>query len=221
MRPHTIAQVMNMKIQPSLLAVQALPQKPVYHMSEISTLVGSRATAYRTVRALEEMGFAWHANRGYLQIRSSLFQPVRLWSSLLPSLASLKRARYFGRSYDGNDVSYVRSNVGGMETLDYRAYELTHFQTPRTLFTYVRDFEETSQYLRDRGFSVGTRGWVALLPAEDSLGNTVQRVYLDCLAFGGRSLLDAIAIELVYGNDLKIKGEFPLELVNKVRDDMP
>jgi hypothetical protein len=213
--------MMEMKIQPSLVAVQALPQKPVYRISEISALVGSRATAYRTTQTLQEMGFALPTNRGFLQFRSSLFQPIRLWSHLLPSLATLKQARYFGRSYDENDVSYIRNNVRGIETLDYRAYELTKFQIPGTLFVYVRDFEGITRQLKEKGFSMGTRGRIAILPASDSLEDTIQRVYLDCLAFGGRNLLDAIAIDLVYGNELRIRGEFPAELVRKVEEDMP
>ncbi len=56
---------------------------------------------------------------------------------------------------------------------------------------------------------------------EGGFENEVQRVYLDCLAFGGRSTLDAIAIELLQGDQLEVKGEFPTELVLKVREDLP
>jgi hypothetical protein len=210
-----------MKIQPSVVAIQSLPQKPAYHMSEISALIGSRATAYRTTATLEKMGFVLSSSRGYLQLRSSIFQPMRLWPYLLPSLTALRQARYFGRLYDESDVTYVRRNVEGIETLDYRAYDLTRFQTPRTLFLYVNDLELTTQQLKDRGFSAGARGRVALLPAGDAFENTIQRVYLDCLALGGRGLLDAIAIELLYGDRLEIRGEFPTDLVSKVKEDLP
>jgi hypothetical protein len=62
---------------------------------------------------------------------------------------------------------------------------------------------------------------VAILPKEGGFGNEIQRVYLDCLAFGGRSALDAVAIELLHGDQLSIRGEFPTDLVLKVREDLP
>ena len=108
-----------------------------------------------------------------------------------------------------------------MVTLDYRAYELTQFQTPRTFSIYAEDPDQQAQSLRFAGFSEGTKGRVAILPKEGGFGNEIQRVYLDCLAFGGRSALDAVAIELLHGDQLSIRGEFPTDLVLKVREDLP
>jgi hypothetical protein len=151
-----------------------------------------------------------------------VFQPYRLWPNLLPSLRAFKQARYFGRAYDDSDVNLARRLLKGFVTLDYRAYELTHFQTPHTFFVYVEDADRQAELLEQAGFSEGSKGRVAILPKEgDNFDNEIQRVYLDCLAFGGRSTLDAIAIELLYGDKLSIKGEFPIELVMKVRDDLP
>ncbi|HVB95936.1 MAG TPA: hypothetical protein VND41_04970 [Nitrososphaerales archaeon] len=59
------------------------------------------------------------------------------------------------------------------------------------------------------------------MPTEVEESTSKEKVYLDCLAFGGRSTLDAIAIELLYGDRLSVKGEFPADLVLKVRDDLP
>ena len=215
---HYIA--LSMKIQSTLATVQTLVQKPVYHISELSAVVGSRATAYRTINTLKKIGFANSVNRGYLTLRSSVFQPLRLWPYLLPSLAALKQARYFGRTYDEKDVRYVKNTVRGFETLDYRAYELTHFQTPHTLFLYVQNIHEVAKRLKSFRFSEGKRGRVAILPANAEVNNSTQRIYLDCLAFGGRSVLDAIAIELLRGNELQTKGEFPTELIDKVKEDL-
>jgi hypothetical protein len=208
--------------EPSLAVVQSLGQKPVYHASEFFGPAGSRATAYRVIHRLMELGLASETQkRGYFTIRSSAFQPYQMWPHLLSSLRALKQARFFGRAYDESDVNYARRSLSGMVTLDYRAYELTQFQTPHTFFIYVEDLDQQAQVLKSAGFSEGTKGRVAILPREGGFENEIQQVYLDCLAFGGRSTLDAIAIELLHGDQLSVRGEFPTELVLKVREDLP
>jgi len=205
--------------------VQSLGQKPVYHASDFFAPAGSRATAYRVIHRLLELGLAAETyRRGYFTIRSSAFQPYQIWPHLLPSRSALKQARYFGRSYDETDVNNARRLLKGMVTLDYRAYELTKLQLPHTFFVYLSDQDSGAELLRSNGFSEGSKGRVAILPRgkeERGFGNEVQRVYLDCLAFGGRSTLDAIAIELLYGDQLSVRGEFPTELVLKVREEFP
>jgi len=44
---------------------------------------------------------------------------------------------------------------------------------------------------------------------------------LDCIANGGRSILDAVAIELLYGSEINIKGRFSVDTIRKVQEDMP
>jgi hypothetical protein len=210
-----------MEIQASLATVQKLPPKPVYRMKEITKTLGSRATAYRTISALQKLGFAVPIKRGYLELRDSIFQPLRIWSDLLPSLEALKQARRFGRKYDQADINYARNNIQGFTTLDYGAFELTHFQIPRTLFVYVNDMEEAARKLKEDGFSEGAKGRVVLLPMANPTDANVQRLYLDSIAAGGRNLLDAIAIEILHGSELTVKGEFPVDLVEKVREDLP
>ncbi len=211
-------------MEPSLAVVQALGQKPVYRASELFGPAGSRATAYRFIRRLQELGLAAETRkRGHFTVRSSAFQPYQTLLHLLPSLRALKQARYFGRAYDESDINYARRSLRGMVTLDYRAYELTRFQTPHTFFVYAEDPDQQAKSLRSAGFSEGSKGRVAILPKEDDGGfeNEIQRVYLDCLAFGGRSTLDAIAIELLHGDQLSVRGEFATDLVLKVREDLP
>ena len=208
-----------MGIEPALTIVQTLGEKAVYHISELYKPAGSRATAYRIINELQELGFAEPVRRGYFTLRSSIFQSYRIWPHLVPSLDALRRARYFGRTYNEADVTFVRKMLSGVETLDYRAYELTRLQTPYTFFIYVENPDQVAEELRKRGFSEGRKGRVAILPKSE-IKNELQRVYLDCLASGGRSILDAIAIELLYGNQLEIKGEFPIELVEKVREQL-
>lgn len=211
-----------MRIQGPLAAVQKLPPRPVYRMREVTRMIGSsRATAYRTIGVLEELGFAIPIKRGYLELRDSILQPPRIWPDLLPSLEALKQARHFGRKYDQTDINYARNNIQGSVTLDYGAFELTHFQSPRTLFVYVGDMQEAARRLKEGGFSEGTKGRVVLLPMTDPVNTTMQRLYLDSIAAGGRNLLDAIAIEILHGDELAVKGEFPVQLVEKVREDLP
>ena len=75
--------------------------------------------------------------------------------------------------------------------------------------------------MKHEKFSEGRNGRVAILPKIGNFfQNEIQRVYLDCLAAGGRSLLDGVAIELLHSNELEVRGVFPIDLVEKVRDDL-
>jgi len=59
------------------------------------------------------------------------------------------------------------------------------------------------------------------MPKPDMIENEVERVYYDSIAKGGRGVLDAIALELLYPDKIKHKGQFPVESVTKVQEDMP
>jgi hypothetical protein len=197
-----------------------LKGKPAYRIGDLYELVGSRATAYRVVNRLLELGFAERLNRGYFAIRSSVFQPFSIWPHMVQSLQSYRQARYFGRAYDDGDVSYAKRTLQGVLTLDYRAYELTGFQTPHTYYLYVDDVGRVAEELRKRDFSEGRAGRVAIMQKTGPFDNEIQRVYLDCLAVGGRSVLDAIAIELLYPESLTVRGKFGADLVAEVKEDL-
>src|SRR6266851_2500733 len=137
-----------MMLKPELTIAQTIGEKPVYHMTDLSKITESRATAYRILSKLREAGFAEQVREGYFTLRSSLFQPFNLWSNLLPSLQALKQARFFGLSYNENDVRLARQVLKGIMTLDYRAYELTNLQSPRLLFIYVDDADQAAETLR-------------------------------------------------------------------------
>lgn len=209
-----------MRIEPSLAMVQNLTDRPAYRVSELYRLAGSRATAYRLLGQLVELGFAERQNRGYFSLRSSVFQPYGLWPHLVPSLQSFKNARHFGRAYDESDVNYAKKSLHGFLSLDYRAYELTGLQTTHQYYLCVDNVEETTRLLRRNGFSEGRAGRISITPKTGQFEDEILRVYLDCLAAGGRSTLDAIAIDLRYGDRLKVRGEFPVELVTKVEEDL-
>ncbi len=209
-------------LRPELAVAQTLGEKPVYHIDDLRDVAGSRSAAYRILSELREAGFATQAKKGYFTLRSSLFQPYSLWPYLLSPLEALSHARHFGRSYNENDVRVARSLLNGAVTLDYRAYELTSLQEPHTLYVYVSELDEAVSILRAEGFSEGRRGRVALLPRLGDFENELQRLYLDCIAFGGRSTLDAIAIEILYSEELdgKIRGRFGAENILKVNDEL-
>lgn len=209
-------------IKAELAATQAIGEKPVYRLEDLLQSTGSRATAYRTLAELRQIGFAEAVKDGYFTIRSSLFQPFNIWQHLVPSLSALKRARRFGRSYNANDVKKASEMLRGVITLDYRAYDLTRLQEPHSLFLYVDDLDSAAETLRARGFWEGTRGRVVLLPLVGPSQNEIQRLYLDCIAYGGRSTLDAIAIEMLHGEDLdpRVRGLFKSDDVLKVKEEL-
>jgi len=209
-------------LRPELAIAQTIGEKPVYHMNDLTKITGSRATAYRILSRLREAGFADQLREGYFTIRSSLFQPFNLWQNLLPSLQALREARFFGLSYNENDVRLARQILKGMVTLDYRAYEITRLQSPHLFFIYVDKADQAANTLKESKFSEGTKGRVVIIPRIGEFRNEIQRVYLDCIAYGGRSLLDAIAIEILLNEDLdhNIRGTFKAEEVLKVREEL-
>ena len=197
-------------------------ERPAYRIDDLVHVTGSRATAYRTLGELTRLGFAQELRRGYFSLRSSFFQPFFMWHHLAPSLRALSQARRFGRSYNDGDVVAALRILKGVRSLDYRAYELTAFQSPYLLFMYVDDLDSASAALHKHGFWEGTHGRVAIAPRLGPFRNDVQRVYLDCIAYGGRSTLDAIAIELLHDEHLdpRVRGVFKLDDVLKVKEGL-
>ncbi|MDE1854153.1 MAG: hypothetical protein KGI38_10490 [Thaumarchaeota archaeon] len=208
-------------MEPSLVVAQRLGSKAAYHVGELLKVTGSRATAYRVLDRLFELGWAEPLNRGFFAMKSSVFQPYWMWPHLASSLQSLKHARYFGRTYGEGDVRFARRTIAGAMTLDYRAYDLTRLQTPHTLYLYVDDLDRAARQLREKGFSEGKAGRAAIVPRFGSFDREIERVYLDCLAAGGRNTLDAIAIELLYSDKLTIHGVFRADMVSKVKEEVP
>lgn len=209
-------------LTPELAAAQTIGEKPAYRLDDLARAVGSRATAYRTLKELIRLGFAERLGRGYFAVRSSLFQPFYLWEHLVPSLSALKQARRFGRAYNDGDARAARRILAGVVTLDYRAYELTGLQEPYSMFIYTENLDSAAEALRGAGFWEGTRGRVCLLPKPVPFDNELQRVYLDCVAYGGRSTLDAIAIDALHGDELdpRVRGAFRADDVLKVKEEL-
>ena len=198
-----------------------LPPRISYSIKDAVSVVGSVPTAYRRLKAMRQLGLAT-LYRGQFQINRAARQPLHILEKLIPSLISLKNEKRFGRKYHISDVTFLKKHLpkGAFITLDYRAWELTAYQYPKDLYVYVDDIEKTSTFLKTNGFSEGTKGHVALLQKQADSRDSIEQVYLDCIAKGGRSILDAIAIELKYGNQLGVRGRFNMEDILKVQDDM-
>ena len=208
--------------EPAISFAQGLSTKPVYSMKEAIALAGSsRRTVYRHIQALRALGVI-KSNRGRFIINTSVVsQPTAILKKLVPSLTALNKARRFGRTYNQSDINFAIHNIPDkIITLDYRAWDLAKFQYPQDLYLYVNKINEVADYLKDNGFSEGQKGRVVLLPKIGDFTNEIERVYQDSMAKGGRSMLDAIAIELLYGNQLKSKGRFTIQDIMKVQEDL-
>lgn len=203
--------------------VQALPQKIVYNIKKDAVpIAGSKETAYRRLAVFRNIGIIDYRN-GHFSINQSIIkQPYHFIEKLLPSLSALKNARRFGRYYNEADIRFVKKNLPehSFVTLDFKAWELTKFQQPTDLYAYT-DVDEFARFLKESGFSEGTRGHIVLLQTPDRIENEIERVYFDSIAKGGRGVLDAIALELLYPDQIRYKGQFPVESVAKVQEDMP
>ena len=198
--------------------------KPVYTTKEAISITGSKDKAYRRLEVLKSLGIVKYTRR-YFTINTILVsQSVSIIEKILPSLEALYKARRFGRYYRSSesDIDFARKNIHHkLITLDYKAWDLTKFQHPSDLYLYVEDGDKTAAYLKEDGFSEGRKGRVVILPIIGQFDNEIQRVYFDCLANGGRSVQDAVAIELLHHDRLAYKGSFPTELIQKVEGDLP
>ena len=192
-----------------------------YNVKDAIPIAGSIPTVYRRLRALEILGLAT-VHRGQFQINRAARQPIHILEQLIPSLLALKNSRRFGRKYHVSDINFLKNNLpeNSFVTLDFRTWEITKYQTPQDFYVYVDDIEETSEFLKSNGFSEGTRGHIVLLQKHSSSKNTIEQVYLDCIAKGGSSILDAITIGIKYGDQLNVKGRFNIDDILKVQSDM-
>ena len=212
------------KIDRAISFAQAFTGKLVYSVKkDAKKEAGSLPTAYHRLRTLEQIGLA-KLNRDVFQIQSNVVsQPRPIIKKIIDSLMSFKNARRFGRSYNEYDINFAKKYLPGkfLTTLDYATWELTKYQTPSEFFVYVEDVEKSANFLLENDFNEGKNGNVILLPKLGNFDNPIERIYLDCIAKGGRNTLDGIALELNYGDSITEKGLFSLNSVKKVQEDLP
>jgi len=212
------------EIDRAISFAQAFTGQLVYSVkNDARKQAGSLSTAYQRLRILEQIGLA-KVNRDAFQIKSNVVSqsfPIR--KKILYSLLSLKNARRFGKYYNESDINFAKKHLPGkfLTTLDYATWELTKYQTPSEFFVYVEDVEKSANFLLENDFNEGKNGNVILLPKLGNFDNPIERIYLDCIAKGGRNTLDGIALELNYSDSITEKGHFPLNSVKKVQEDLP
>jgi len=209
-----------------LTSIQAnLPVKPAYTLDELANATQrSKPTAYRYLATLEQNGFVIASHRGAFSLRDSVFLPTTVIPHIIPSLHALRQARKF-RLRNGKPgiakAMKLLSRAGGMSTLDYAAYDITAYQTPETFYFYPDAFERAMQVLRENNYVESSKGNVVLLPRIGDFSNPILRVFYDSLAFGGRGILDAIAISRSHPEVTKSSGyfDFLMNLTRKVEQD--
>lgn len=205
----------------ALQFAQELPSRPIYRVKDVVKEVHER-TIRRKIKKLTEIGLAQY-NRGQFSIKKEVVsQPINVLEKLMPSLTALVQARKFGKSYRQSDINFMMKNLpkNSIITLDYSAYKMTKFQSAQDLYVYVDDIEKTTQFLKINNFREGKKGSIIILPKIGSFENTKERIFLDCVAKGGRSMMDAIAIQLKYQDKISTKARFTIEMLLKVQDDL-
>ncbi len=211
------------KAMSSIGFAQMLPPSPVYDLNDMKGATGlSESTIRKRMARLEELGLADY-KRGKATIkREVVSQPYVVLQRIIHSLLSLKKARRFGRHYAPTDVNFAKKHLpsDSIITLDHGAYALTGFQTPLVLHAYVDSVEDVSGLLKRHGFREGKKGRVVLLPKIGSFENLIERVFLDCVANGGRSFMDAAAIMLTHGDEVETEVRFTGDVISKVREDL-
>jgi len=210
---------------------QKIEPKPIHSINNVISLSTSTRTAYRYLHTLKNLGFVTKTSRGYFMTNAiAISQPAVIRNKLLSSFKALRLAKRFGKYYNDSDINFAINSIQAkLITLDYKAWELTKYQYPSELYMYIdrENFDKTISFLKENKFNGGQRrrkglgGRVGILPMIGDFSNEIERVYLDCIAKGGRSIQDAIAIQLLYGDHLESKGIFPAESVLKVQKDLP
>jgi hypothetical protein len=218
---HQTASILT-RYKDALLFAQELQPRPIYKVKDVAKNVHER-TVRRRIKKLTEIGLAQY-NRGQFTIKEEVIaQPISVLEKLVPSFTAFMQARRFGKTYGLSDNNFMIKNLpkNAIITLDYSAHKMTNFQSAQDLYLYVDDVEKTVQFLKNNNFREGTKGSVVILPKIGSFENLTERVFLDCIAKGGRSMMDAIAIQLKYKDEINIKARFTTDMLLKVQEDLP
>lgn len=210
--------VFNLDIYSAVSLVQRVKPRMVIDTRSLVKVAGSKATLSRALTVLKKHGFVRGSAKGWVAFIDVIWQPMYVIESILPSLKAFVEAKSIRCS---KKILNYREDL--FVTLDWKAWELTGYQTPKNLYIYADSLEEVKCRLggADQGniFGAGEE-LVYVLPKIGEFHNPIERTYLDCIARGGRSWLDAIAIELLYSHKLRVRASFPVELVEKVIEDL-
>ena len=176
-----------------------LPRAVIHRIRDMPSAAGvSEATARRRVDELAGMGLADHWNGSFTVRHDVVRHPIEVLAAMRPSLLALGRARRFSRRKNNADVAFARKHLppGSFVTLDYPLARLTGYQSAWWYYACVDDPVAFASLLEDDGFSEDRMGRVVVAPKIGAFDNEKERLLLDCLADGGRSYCDAIALLL-------------------------
>lgn len=209
----------GLNVYSAVTLFQRVKPEMIINTQSLVKVAGSKPTLSRALRVLENHGFVRGRVKGWVAFIDALWQPMYIIESILPSLKAFMRAEPVRLS-----KTALRFREDFLSTLDWKAWELTGYQTPKTLYIYADSAEEVTSRLwstnqRKTSDNMSEEP-IFVLPKIGEFHNPVERTYLDCVARGGRSWLDAVAIELLYPNKLRVRASFPVELVAKVLEDL-
>ena len=197
-----------------------LPRSMIHRMRDMPSVAGvSEATARRRVDELAGMGLAVRRKGAFTVHHDAICQPIEVLDAMRPSLLALGRARRFGcggSSSTGITLARRRLPPGSFVTLDYPLARLTGYQSAWWYHACVEDPDAFGSLLEESGFREDRTGRVVVMPKIGSFDDENVRLLFDCLADGGRSYCDAIALLLTRIGALPGGAVFTVVDVNEV-----
>ena len=187
-----------------------LPRAESHRIRDMPSAAGvSEATARRRVDELAEMGLARRRNGAFTVNHDAICQPIEVLDAMRPSLLALGRARRFGRGGRGGaGIALARRLLppGSFVTLDYPLSRLTGYGPPRDYCACVDDPGAYASLLGEGGLREDEAGRVVVMPKLGVFGDKRERLFLDCLAAGGRWYGGAIALSVLYGGPMAARA---------------
>lgn len=204
-----------------------LPHKTIYRITDVVKLTKLPIeTINKKLDILSSYQLLYRKPNAFMLYRNVIMQSDVMFQKIMPSLISLKHAKYFNKKYDQTDIDFALEHMpcNSIITLDYKAAELTGYQHPWQLYVYVDDINTFESLLKHNGFNEGKKedSRVVLLPKIGSFENLLKRLFFDCVASGGRDFMDAVAIMVLYGHEIMDDDiMFPKWAIDKVLEDLP
>ena len=186
-----------------------LPRAESHRIRDMPSVAGvSEATARRRVDELAGMGLAVRRKGAFTVHHDAICQPIEVLDAMRPSLLALGRARRFGCGGGSTGIALARRRLppGSFVTLDYPLARLTGYGPARDYCACVDDPDAYASLLERGGLREDGAGRVVVMPKLGRFDNKRVRLFLDCLAAGGRWYGGAIALCVIYGDTLPLKA---------------
>ena len=201
-----------------------LPRRLVHIFRDMPSVAGvSEATARRRVDELVEMGLAERRNDSFMVRHDAVCHPIEALNTIRSSLFARMRARCFARRRNDSDITFVRRHLppGSFITLDYPLARLTGYQTAWDYHVCVDDPDALASLLEENGFREDDLGRVVIMPKIGQFDNKKGRLFLDCLAEGGRGYYDGMALLMLHADSPPASAAFDANDMNDVLRNLP